>query len=216
VAAAEGLRKSETDVRIAIAGEGPLLAGLRADAGRILRDDSREPVLYPIGPVFDTRELVQLYNYADVVIGSGRGILEAMACVKPVIVLGERGEGELIDAGSVEAAAYTNFSGRHFRGRLEPPAPLPEILTLLLDDEMSLARSGNFSYEYIRSEQDARHGAEQLEKVYEQALRSPARLADFGVWIVRVFATAARVSSRLRLQRLRRKFSRSRRKQESR
>ena len=57
-----------------------------------------EAVLVPIGPVYGTADLVQLYNHADVMVGSGRGILEAMACGKAAIVLGESGEGEILDA----------------------------------------------------------------------------------------------------------------------
>ncbi len=216
VEAAEELTGSELDIRIAIAGDGPLLPSLRADAERIVRKDSREPVLFPIGPIFGTRDLIQLYNYADVVVGSGRGIMEAMACSKPVIVLGERGEGELITEASVEDAAYTNFSGRHFRERLDQPKPLAEILATLLGSGEELERHGRFSYEYILAEQDARLGAEQLVQVYEQALRTPARRGDFGAWSVRFLADGARRSLRSRLQRLRHQPSSGRHPRDSR
>ncbi|MEE9231115.1 MAG: hypothetical protein V3U86_10460, partial [Acidobacteriota bacterium] len=135
--------------------------------------------------------------------GHGRGIMEAMACAKPVVVLGERGEGELINEGSVENIAYTNFSGRHFRGRRERIKPLSDLLGELFNDEEALARLGRFSHDYILSEQDARRGAEQLTQVYKWALRSPARLTDFCVWITSVFVVAAWGSLRWRLRRWR-------------
>jgi glycosyltransferase involved in cell wall biosynthesis len=183
--AADGLRESSGDVRIIVAGEGPLAEELHERAAAIVRPATGEPVLIPIGPVYATGDLVQLYNHADVMIGSGRGILEAMACGKPAIVLGERGEGEILDAASIGAAAHANFSGRHFRDREEPTKPLAELIASLLDDPEALAESGRFSYQYVMDEFDARIGAEALVAVYEKAIAEPAKLRDYLGWFAR-------------------------------
>jgi len=183
--AAEGLRDSVGDVRIIVAGEGPLARELQEHAAAVVRPASGEPVLIPIGPVYATGDLVQLYNHADVMIGSGRGILEAMACGKPAIVLGESGEGEILDASSIGAAAHTNFSGRHFRDREEATKPLAVLIASLLGDSEALAEAGRFSYQYVKDEFDARIGAEALAEVYQKAIVEPAKLHDYLGWFVR-------------------------------
>jgi glycosyltransferase involved in cell wall biosynthesis len=179
------LRDSAEPVRIIIAGEGPLSEEMRARAATVVRESSGDPVLVPIGPVYGTPDLVQLYNHADVMIGSGRGILEAMACRKAAIVLGEQGEGEILDASTIGAAAHANFSGRHFRERSDLFKPLAELIGSLLGDADALAAAGEFSYRYILDEFDARIGAEALVDVYEKAIAEPARMADCLGWFAR-------------------------------
>ena len=71
---------------IVIAGEGPLLDHIEADACSGEKKKNIGRIVHFIGPVFTINELNQLYNYADVVVGNGRGILEAMACGLPVII----------------------------------------------------------------------------------------------------------------------------------
>jgi hypothetical protein len=188
LSAAEGLATSRLDVQIIIAGEGELLPELRTRAARIFSSSTGKPVVCPIGPVFETADLVQLYNYADVIAGTGRGILEAMACGKPAIILGENCEGQILDADNVAAAAHTNFSGRHFRRHAEDLRPLPELFSTLLTDEVALAEGRRLSESYISQEMDARLGAEQLAQIYRQASDDPARLVEFNSWMARYVA----------------------------
>lgn len=183
--AAESLAASSTDVCIVIAGDGPLLPMLRERAAQINRKSKDGPVLHFIGPIVGLKEINQFYNYGDVVAGSGRGILEAMACRKPVVVLGENGEGEVVGPENIENIAYFNFSGRHFRHRSNPAGSLPLLLKDLLRDENRQRQLGDYSCEYIRTQMDARIGAEQLLDVYQKALNKRSSLIDYAEWSVR-------------------------------
>ena len=167
-------------VRIILVGEGPLAAELRQRASE-LETRGYDPVLRVLGPLQDSQDVSQLYNYANVVVGSGRGILEAMACGKPVIVLGERGEGEFVSFDNVQEIAHTNFSGRHFRKRRERTS-LEAALSCALDREQILADLGRWSYAFIRDHMDARMGAEEVARVYREAAETPVHLSDFLRW----------------------------------
>jgi len=173
------------NTRIIIAGEGPLLNNLRAQAIKINRQCRNGPVIQFVGPIFSLQELNQFYNYADVVAGTGRGILEAMACRKPVVILSENCQGEMITPENIEDIAYYNFSGRHFRYLSETAAPLASVLEKLLTDGDLRKRLGDYSYEYIRSNMDAQIGAKQLLEVYQKAVNQRASLFDYVIWYFR-------------------------------
>ena len=112
-----GRQNSRTDksVSVIIAGKGEMLAEMSKKAANINAANRSRLIAYLVGPIFRIDEMNQFYNYADVVVGSRRGIMEAMACRKPVIVLGENGEREVVTPENIEDIAYFNFSGRHFR-----------------------------------------------------------------------------------------------------
>ncbi len=191
------LRHLEDDVHVIIAGEGPLLPFVREQAERLRSRRTEAKLLHPIGPVFDPEELCQLYSYADLVIGNGRGILEAMACKKPVFILGEMGEGEIVDIDNLEDTAYYNFSGRHFRTRASAPPPPIETIGSLITDEDALREKGETSYGYIRAHMDSRIGADQTVGVYEKAIEHPARLSEYGIWKIK--ASLAKLRNKARL-----------------
>ena len=137
-----------------------------------------------IGPIFKPEEMARFYNYSDLVIGSGRGILEAMSCGKPVVILGENYEAELVGPDNIEEIAYYNFSGRHFRQRKTPCETLSDLLKRLVEDTEQMRRLGEYSLEYIRTKMDAQIGAEQLVEVYSKAIERKSVLTDLLVWYV--------------------------------
>jgi glycosyltransferase involved in cell wall biosynthesis len=168
--------------QICVAGEGPMLPELREEARQINAAGTAGPVLHFIGPIFKPRDMARFYNYSDLVIGSGRGILEAMACGKPVVILGENYEAEVVGGENIEEIAYYNFSGRHLRAREKPCETLSELLKRLVKDRDQMRRLGEYSLEYIRTEMDARLGAEQLVEVYNKAIERKWALADLFAW----------------------------------
>jgi len=168
--------------KIFVAGEGALLPQLREEARQINSTAVDGPVLSFIGPVYGSEEMNQFYNYADIVVGSGRGILEAMACGKAVVIIGANNESEIVDSKSLDDIAYYNFSGRHFKRRTTGPRPLPDLLLELAEDTDRLQQLGEYSLNFIRTEMDAQLGARQLLDVYEKANARKAALADFFIW----------------------------------
>ena len=147
---AERLAEKDEPTHIVIAGEGKLLEEMKSNPSSMDKNNLVGRIVHFIGPLFTIRELNQLYNYADVVVGNGRGILEAMACGKPVIILGEQEEAELVNADNINAIAYFNFSGRHFGRRVRGDNGLMPMLYKLITDHQLLAEAGRFSSDYIK------------------------------------------------------------------
>jgi glycosyltransferase involved in cell wall biosynthesis len=170
--------------RICVAGEGPMLSQLQEESRRINIASTAGPVLCFIGPIFKPEDMARFYNYSDLVIGSGRGILEAMACGKPVVILGENHEAEVVGPGNIEEIAHYNFSGRHFRQRKKSCETLSDLLKRLAKDTDQMRQLGEHSIEYIRSKMDARIGTEQLVEVYDKAIERKSVLADLFVWYI--------------------------------
>ncbi len=188
---AEHIADSDLDVHIILAGEGALYQDVAARAHNINVRCSGRDIIHLIGPVIDMDELRQLYNYADVVWGHGRGILEAMACKKPAVILGEQGEAELVGPENISDIAYYNFSGRHFR-YCTSVASIPVTLLLhRLQDNANRERAGEFCYDYIQQHMDARVGAAILaNRVYPQALHKKNSYYEFLFWYLMLYAVS--------------------------
>jgi len=183
---AKSLPEIRVPLSLAIAGEGPLLAGLREMAAGMKSDNATTNVdLRFVGPVFDSKGMVQLYGYADIIVGTGRGILEAMACGKPNVILGEQGEGEIISPDNVDEAAYFNFSGRHFRNRRNGAMPLCDAIVKLAGDAIARSELGAFSRDYILRYLDARQGAEALHDLYGTTYQEPSSFWDYVIWFLK-------------------------------
>lgn len=184
IGAARTFADTSEPPRICVAGEGPMLCELQEESRQINAASTAGPVLRFIGPIFKPGDVARFYNYSDIVIGSGRGILEAMACGKPVVILGENYEAEAVGPDNVEEIAYYNFSGRHFRAHKKPCKTLAELLKQLIRDKDQMRRLGEFSLEYIRTKMDGRLGAEQLVEVYNKAIKRKLALTDLFVWYI--------------------------------
>ena len=113
-----------------------------------------------VGSVDTAKDMSYWYNSADLVIGHGRGIIEAMACGKNVIILGEGHEAELINQKNINEIAYYNFSGRHFRYR-----------TMIQDTSLITCINGSckpndWNYIYVKDNYSAEVGAEKMIELY--------------------------------------------------
>jgi len=196
---AKDVAEKDEALHIIIAGEGPLLKELETCSYIPNRKNLNGKIIHFIGPLYRISELNQLYNYADVVIGNGRGILEAMACGKPVVILGEFGEAELVTAERIDTIAYFNFSGRHFKQRVCSDGGITPLLLRLINDQELLAETGRFSLSYIKDNMAAEIGAEAVVKVYQRALQKKHFYRDFLYWYVKLIWTIILSSSKRRL-----------------
>lgn len=175
--------------RFVIAGEGPLLHYIKGRAFAINQKSNSGHIVHLTGPVFEMSELNQLYNYADLIVGNGRGILEAMACAKPVIILGEKGEAEIVSLSNIEAIARFNFSGRHFRYAHHFDADMPTLCERLITNNVLQNDACRFSFEYIKNHMNAEVGAQQLLTVYNKALFKKHSFCNYIVWYLTVCKT---------------------------
>ena len=122
-----------------------------------------------IGPLLESEDVCRLYQAADIVLGIARGVMEPMACGRPVVVLGRDDEGQLVAPDTVELIARYNFSGRQFGIEGADGRPLVELLLELARDQERRRALGDFALEYVRSQLDARIGARQLLDFYAES-----------------------------------------------
>jgi len=194
--------EEDFDVHVIIAGEGGLLEHFRERAGQINARAGRQ-VVHMVGPVYGIDQMSKLYSHADIVVGNGRGIIEAMACRKPVVVLGENGEGALVEPENIDRVAEYNFSGRHFRYRQGTVRDSISVLKDLVHDDATLAQAGRFSLEYIKKHMDAAIGAREILSVYEKALTKKHSQIDYIKWHLRIVQFWAKEGLEWRINALR-------------
>lgn len=188
--AARQLNSGSISTHFFIAGDGEMATEIQQQADA-LTDMLGCQVIHLLGPHYQSSVLNGLYNRATVVIGSGRGIMEAMAVGKPVVIINGRGKAHLVDNQCIDAVAYANFSGRHMASHCQvnradyPGDDLGAVLETLLSSPETLQRAGEFSRSYITSCLDYRVGGEQLAGVYARAMKAGCKWSDFHRWYLR-------------------------------
>jgi len=187
MAMARALLMECPDVHILVAGDGVYYDELVERAAHLNREAKSNSSLRFIGPLLDTNDVAAFMNYGDIVLGSGRAMLEGMACGKPAVVLGECNTAQVVACENIESIAYANFSGRHLRDCPKDKADLRTNVSRLLDMSNSeLRHLAEFSQSFIAEHMDARQGARQFERVYARALTRPLARRDYCRW----YATA--------------------------
>lgn len=184
--AASQLKKDNCQIHFVVAGEGSLLDEFKQQALQFNQSCPEGGLsIRFIGPVLGVSDICDFYNYADVVIGNGRGILEAMACKKSVMVLGESGQGQWLGPDNVKQVAHYNFSGRHFRYDSIPQEGLGVLLKSVVTNPEKQIQYAEFAYDYIHQCMDAKLGAEKLSDVYQKAMRKKIMFKHFVAWYLK-------------------------------
>lgn len=165
-------------IEFTVAGSGPLLEQMRLRAAQVAYSGI---VIRFMGPVTNPEEIRKLINQAHFVIGNGRGIMEAMACGCPVIVLGEQGEAELVTAENVDRIAHYNFSGRHLR-HAEGMA-FASVLWHALQELDKASVYGDFALKYAKENLSHQAGAQKLEEIYINANASKYGMRSYHRWV---------------------------------
>lgn len=154
---------------LTFAGDGPLRNEFEAAATDIGRAHFGVDFHF-LGAVTNPTDMAKLYRAADVVIGHGRGVLEAMACAKPVIVLSPGTGATLVEPGIVGAICEYNFSGRHIRAYPEAVGDLADIIFMLGENAEKRRELGKFSHYYVESEYSIEVGGSKLAGLYAKAI----------------------------------------------
>lgn len=94
-------------IRLAIVGDGS--ARIRVDAmAESANAEGRNGTVTVVGPMIDPR---RAYAGADIVVGMGGSALRAMAFGKPLVVVGENGFSQVLDAGTLPRFLYRGWYG---------------------------------------------------------------------------------------------------------
>ncbi len=166
---AEELAHSGRIAELVVAGDGKLFEVLRSRAEHFnsLHNSVR---IHFIGALLDDAVLAGMMRCASVVLGNGRGTMEAMACGRPVVVLGESSNGDRLRDENVNDIAYWNFSGRHLRF-VENPVPFSKLVVDLFDNLEKYREDAKHLQLYAHGELGYMKGAAELEQIYEKTSR---------------------------------------------
>lgn len=176
--------------RFLLAGDGPLRNEIEQQICEINNLQNRETIQL-LGPIFSPEEMRAHYNSADIVIGHGRGILEAMACQKTAICLGEQGLATLVEPKTVEIISEYNFSGRHIEFYPKTCSHLGDIIKTISKTPLKIKELAIFSEKYIKKEYSAEIGAQLLLSTYTSSITSFSKKKSFirANWIGREITT---------------------------
>lgn len=176
----------EISVNIIVAGDGELKNYIETNAKSIQLKSKNKVTWNFIGNIYSETKIAELINSATAVIGTGRGLMEAMACKKPAIILGENNEFELIQENNIDIISYYNFSGRHFKFH-NRENNIKDII-IKLSSNVNLEQISNFSFNYFESNLNASIGASKLIYLYKKSLEKKPNILDSFVYsLYRVF-----------------------------
>jgi len=144
------------NIELSVAGSGPYYDQLRLEAPGFVKC---------LGYIADMPEVI---NKADIVIGTGRGIREAMACGKPAIALDFCGYDGLVTPGNIVPLEYQNFSGRSGR-KLNEEYLLQDLLKLI-GNPAAMAEIGQWSRQYAQEHYSSTTAALQHLVIYNQLI----------------------------------------------
>ncbi|OQX91398.1 MAG: hypothetical protein B6D58_08290 [candidate division Zixibacteria bacterium 4484_95] len=168
VDAAEILNSRGYDVKLVIAGDGPLMEKLRKYV-----DDVNEKVgieiVRLIGAIVETPEFL---SWADIVLGIGRCAWEGMATGKPTLVVGENGFAGTVEPANFNKLSYHNFAGRNQKTPVSPVLLANEI-ERIMNDESLYDELSNYARACAIEHYDYKAGVEKMEELYKRALQSP-------------------------------------------
>lgn len=115
-------------------------------------------------------DMGNLMRTADIVLATGRGVREAMACGCVSIVCNHGAFGGIVTPSTVEELIYANFSGR---GGVQPdPDAIALLCQDLLDDTSRLVELRSWSAEYAKEHFQLEKMIDQTLAVYQEAIRA--------------------------------------------
>lgn len=168
IRAARALRKEGRDrLRVVIAGDGNQYAAVKELADAVNAEEG-EPFVQLAG---NQTAMRRFYNIGDVVVGTGRVALEAMACGKPVLAVGNHGYFGLVRADNRDAA-WTCYFGDHDSRERPDEQRMAEELASALDDPRSLAAIGENSRAWALSQFHIQDKAVRMKALYRSLLRN--------------------------------------------
>ncbi len=158
--------RSFPDARIKILADTPTLKD--QDAVKALNCGGRMDSVEIAG---HSGELIPLYRKSSLIVGAGRVALEAMACGKPVIAIGESSAPGLLTAESFNDAFDSNFGDCGVWNKfLGQEARLVQDFKRILGDAAFSEKVSDWGRSVILERYDAALIAKRIEDVYKKAL----------------------------------------------
>jgi glycosyltransferase involved in cell wall biosynthesis len=159
-------RTTYPNLEVIVAGDGPQLPEVR-DLARRLEESIGQRFVHVAG---QQTELSAFYAASDAVVGTGRVALEAMACGKAVLAVGNHGFFGWVEP-AVYEQAWNCYFGDHASLRSCSLPVLTEALRKGLAGPVALRRIGSENRGWVSRSFDADRIGRRIAEVYESALR---------------------------------------------
>jgi glycosyltransferase involved in cell wall biosynthesis len=156
----------DRDIQILIVGGGSELARLQTLGDQINQKLGRQAIVF----TGFRKDAIHIISHADIVLGSGRVVLEAMALGKPTIVASAQ-FGGILNAETFPQLAQYNFSGRNSTEKTSTGNIYQAIITLLENNEYR-SSVGKIAYQLVQTSYTVDAVTTQIQDVYRQALTS--------------------------------------------
>ncbi|MDF2681202.1 MAG: glycosyltransferase [Brevibacillus sp.] len=154
------------DLHIVVVGTGALAFHVH-ELARNLNKMKKETYIHVVGEQTDVKPY---YQRSDLVIGTGRVALEAMACGKPLLAIGNHGFVGLITPEHY-VKAWDCYFGDHDSIEKPSPALIAEALRQALRDRGALRTIGIRGREWISSHFDIVQKGQEILDLYERVKR---------------------------------------------
>jgi len=159
------LKNKKFDTNWIIAGEGSAKKRLEALATTINAAANRE-IIHLVGWQ-KSDDLAHLYSKADLYIGPGRTVLEAMVFDVPCIALGSKGYIGIVNSDNIFQGIYTNFGGDKTATTLDTTLLNQDIQTFLSYDEQTVQQLKEISKSTVNTFFDIKDVNAKLLNVYQ-------------------------------------------------
>jgi glycosyltransferase involved in cell wall biosynthesis len=163
--------KNFPDVQVFIIGQGRKYKQVRELAERVNNNLAKE-VIIVTGFLKDIKPAMMS---ADIIVGMGRVVIEAMACGKPVIVVGHiigqfgGNFGGILTKDNAFLFKKYNYSGRNSKVITTPDRISSACIKLLADKNLR-ENLGKFGKHFVEKEHDARIIAKRIESIYRDVI----------------------------------------------
>ncbi|ACT01817.1 glycosyltransferase [Paenibacillus sp. JDR-2] len=166
VRAARTIRLHEmTPLHLVIAGSGNQAAAI-AELAETVNHECNAHFVHLVG---NQMQMGDYYNLGDLVVGTGRVALEAMACGKPVLAIGNHGYFGLVDQ-PVYDEAWLYYFGDHNSKERPTEQLIGEAISGALLSTINLDEVGQRGQEWARANFDIQGKALQMKQLYVSLL----------------------------------------------
>lgn len=164
ILASERVAHRHPNFRVVMQGVGTSRTQLMREASRVNHSLERKVISF----VPTTQPVQRTYNTADLVVGTGRVAMEAMATGKPVIAVGVAGYHGIVTPKSVQNAIQTNF-GDHSASRITTPMILARDIQVLVQQPQFARKLSHFGRKIIVASFSIRVISRRISRVYSMA-----------------------------------------------
>ncbi|SDW03481.1 glycosyltransferase [Paenibacillus sp. CF384] len=167
VRAARTLRLAEEmPLHVVIAGSGNQAAAI-AELAEMVNLECNTPFIQLVGSQLQMRDY---YNLGDLVVGTGRVALEAMACGKPVLAIGNHGYFGFVEE-PVFAEAWHYYFGDHDSKERPSEQRIGEAISEIFASTDKMEAMGRQGQAWAKSNFLIRDKAHQMTQLYNSLLR---------------------------------------------